>query len=205
MSPASASGESTEARILSVALKHVRRDGAERLTVVRVAEDAGMTHANVYRYFPSKAALMERIVADWLRGIEQRLSDITQAPDPASDKLERFLTLLARAYEEKAAGDAQIYAIFADAAEADAPMAARHRQRTRELLQRVLEEGIAGHIFPGDVRRNERLVLDAMHRFLDPHSVRRSARRSDGRIASMDTRRDRMTRLLIRGMAQMRS
>jgi AcrR family transcriptional regulator len=198
-------GEGNEARILAIALKHVRRDGIGRLTVVRVAEEAGMTHANVYRYFASKAALGERIVSDWLRGIEQRLSDITQAPDPAPDKLERFLTFLSRAYEDKAAADPQVFTIFADAAEAEEAVASRHRQRIRELLRRVLEEGIAGHVFTGDVRRIERLVLDVMHRFLDPHSVRRSARRRDGRAASMDTRRDRMMRVLMRGLSQIRA
>ncbi len=48
--------ESNEARLVEIARAHVRRLGHARTTVVGIAADAGMTHANVYRYFPSKMA-----------------------------------------------------------------------------------------------------------------------------------------------------
>ena len=193
--------DTIEARIIAAALAHIRRDGAQRMTVVRVARDAGMVHANVYRYFPSKAALAERIVNDWLRGLERRLTDIAQAPDPANDKLERFLTFLGRAYHEKAEADANVFAIFADASEAGTELALRHRKRMRELLSQVLEEGMGSRVFAvPDVRRLERLVLDTMHRFIDPHSVRRSAVRPTT-LTSFDMRRDRVIRILINGLA----
>ena len=204
--PAAVQGESTEARLIAIALKHFRRDGAARTTIVRIAEDAGMTHANVYRYFASKAALAERIVSDWLRGIELRLSDIVQAPDPADDKLERFLTVLARAYEEKAATDPAIFALFVSAAQERADHATRHRLRTRELLCRVLEEGLSTRVFTGgDVNRLERLVLDVAHRFIDPTALQQAFRpgrgKSDGRL---DSRRDRVLRVLLRGLVGFR-
>lgn len=201
MTGARASTESIEARILASALSHIRRDGVKRMAIVRVASDIGMVHANVYRYFPSKAALADRIVSDWLRGIERRLTDIAQAPDPANDKLERFLTYLGRAYHEKAESDANVFAIFADASEAGEDLATRHRKRVRELLSQVLEEGMGTRVFAmPDVRRLERLVLDTMHRFIDPHAVRRSAVKPTT-LASFDLRRDRVIRILIQGMA----
>ena len=201
MNSQEALGEGQEGRLLAIALRHIRRDGWKRLTVVRIAEDAGMTHANVYRYFASKAAIGDRVVTDWLREIEQRLNDISQSPDPADDKLERFVTLLARAYDEKATGDPEVFAIFTDAAENGEAVAARHRQRTRELLRRVLDEGIGTRLFSGDLRRLERLTLDGLHRFLDPHSVRRSVARAEARgPGGMEARRDRVTRLVVRGL-----
>ena len=66
----SSSPESVEARILEIARAHMRKFGAARATIVGVAQDAGMTHANVYRYFPSKATLFEEITASWLRPLE---------------------------------------------------------------------------------------------------------------------------------------
>ena len=65
--------ESVETRILEIARAHLRKFGAARTTVVGVAHEAGMTHANVYRYFASKTALYEEITASWLRPIEARL------------------------------------------------------------------------------------------------------------------------------------
>jgi len=195
-------GESVEARLLAIAHRHIRRDGFRRMTVVRIAEEAGMAHANVYRYFPSKAAIGERVVGDWLRGIEQRLNDIAQSPDPASDKLERFLTFLARAYQEKAEGDPQVYAVFADASEAGEALARRHRARMRELLRRVLEEGGSARVFASpDVRRLERITLDGMFRFIDPHAVRRSRRAGSEQSPALEIRRDRLIRVVLAGLA----
>ncbi|MCC2101684.1 MAG: helix-turn-helix transcriptional regulator, partial [Hyphomicrobiales bacterium] len=47
-----------DARIMEAATTFLRRYGPRRATVVAIAESAGMSHANVYRYFPSKAALI---------------------------------------------------------------------------------------------------------------------------------------------------
>jgi AcrR family transcriptional regulator len=64
---------------------------------VAIAEAAGMTHANVYRYFPSKEALIDAVVDAWIKSVETRLTDIADGPDPSDDKLERMVLALARA------------------------------------------------------------------------------------------------------------
>ena len=51
--------------LLGIAHHDVRLFGIECTTVVAIARDAGMTHANVYRYFPSKEALVDAITAAW--------------------------------------------------------------------------------------------------------------------------------------------
>ncbi|MCA0424315.1 MAG: TetR family transcriptional regulator [Proteobacteria bacterium] len=195
-------GEAVEARILAIALRHLRRDGLKRMAIVRIAADAGMTHANVYRYFMSKTALADRLVADWLRGIERVLTDIAQAPDPADDKLERFITLYARALGEEARGDPARFSVLLDADEKGRAVALRHRQRVRDLLARVLEEGSATRVFmQGDVRRGESFVFDALHRFLDPHAVAREIAADSKEGGGREARRDRITRLVLRGLS----
>lgn len=194
-------GDGVEARILAAAQKRLRRDGLRRLTVVGVAEDAGMTHANVYRYFRSKADLADHILGDWLRDIERRLADVSQSPDPADDKLERFLTLLARGYGEKAAADRMVFAVFIDALDQGRFVARRHQDRVRELMVRVIEEGVSTHLLAGaDARRIELLISDVLHRFLDPHAIARDASLApQGGVA--EARRERALRLLLRGVA----
>jgi AcrR family transcriptional regulator len=194
--------ESTDRRILEIATEHVRRFGIRRTTVVGIAEAAGMTHANVYRYFPSKQALADRVAGDWLRIAESRLSDIAQAPDPADDKLERFVTYLARAYEEKLARDPNIFAAFIDALAARRAIALRHRERVNELLGRIIEEGIATRVLPNaDPGRISRLVLDVLHRFIDPQAIFGARGPESPRGAgTIDERRDRAARILIRGL-----
>lgn len=195
-------GEAVEARILAIALRHLRRDGYTRMTIVRIAAEAGMTHANVYRYFASRTALADRLLSDWLRGIERILTDIAQAPDPADDKLERFITLYARALGEEARGEPARFAILLDALDRGREVAVRHRQRVRDLMIRVLEEGSATRVFmQGDVRRGESFVFDALHRFLDPHVVAREVTAEAGAGGGREARRDRITRLVLRGLS----
>lgn len=202
MSAASPVPDGTRARILAVATEQIRRLGLARFSVIHVARAAGMTHANIYRYFESKAALTGEIAAEWLRGLEQRLAEITQAPDPAYDKLERFLTLLARAYEDKARNDPEVFAIMADGTGPDSD---RHGQRVRALLGHIIEEGAATRTFAAtEARRTEQLILDTMHRFIDAATVRRAVSQDPGRSSGWESRRERVTRLLVRGLSQQR-
>jgi AcrR family transcriptional regulator len=193
-------GETAEARILAIAGQHLRRDGLRRLTIVRVAEEAGMTHANVYRYFRSKTDLADQLLGEWLRDLEQGLTEITQSPDPADDKLERFLTLLARAYLAAAREEPALFLVLTDALDARRIAGLRHRQRVRDLMLRIIEEGASTRLFAGgDIRRLQQLVLDLMHRFVDPHAIQLGLKTEAG---TLEGRRERATRMTLRGLMQ---
>ena len=165
--------DSVEARILEVARAHIRRFGAARATIVGVAHDAGMTHANVYRYFPSKATLFEEITASWLRPIETRLREAADGPAPAGDKLESMLMTVHRAYRQKLDSDPALFDLLIEALEKEGPVARRHRARVQSEVQRVVEEGIASGAFAmTDRRRAMALIFDAAHRFIHPIALK---------------------------------
>jgi AcrR family transcriptional regulator len=165
--------EPVEARLLEIARAHVRRFGAARTTIVGIAAEAGMTHANVYRYFPSKLELLEEISASWLRPLEARLREAAEGADPAYDKLERMLLALHRAYRQRLEGDPALFDLLIDALAKERPSARRHRSRVQSEIQRVVEEGIASGAFAmADRRRALSLIFDATHRFIHPVALR---------------------------------
>jgi AcrR family transcriptional regulator len=165
--------DSVEARILEIARAHVRKFGPARVTVVGVAQEAGMTHANVYRYFPSKAALLEEITASWLRPIEVRLREAADSADPAYDKLENMLMTIHRAYRQKLENDPAVFDLLIEALEEDRSSARRHRARVQSEIQRVVEEGVASGAFAmTDRRKAMSLIFDAAHRFIHPIALR---------------------------------
>ncbi len=165
--------EPTETRLLALAAEHVRRFGAARTTVVGVAADAGMTHANVYRYFPSKLALLEEVTAAWLRPLEAQLREAADGADPAQDKLERMLLAVHRAYREKLDADPALFDLLIDSLTKERPAARKHRARVQSEMQRVVEEGGASGAFAmTDRRRALSLVFDASHRFIHPVALR---------------------------------
>lgn len=192
--------EPVEARILELAANHIRRYGLRRTTIVSIAEDAGMSHANVYRYFPSKAALVEAVTDYWLRPIEAGLRDIADGPDPAYDKLERILSALQRAYRDKLDSDENLFELFADATARSTAIARRHRNRIQGEIQRVIDEGMAtGAFFSGDQRRALAFVFDSLFRFLHPVAVRLDR---DARPDQLAARFERVLQQLLRGLIQ---
>ncbi len=160
-------------RILDIAAEHIRRHGIERTTVLSIAAEAGMSHANIYRYYPSKTALIEEISAQWLKPLEAGLHVIGDAPDPAFDKLERLIFALHRAYRDKIETDPAIFALFAAASAQGAAIARRHYGRRDAEMRRILDEGASGHGFdPIDPKRALALIIDAAYRFIDPHAMK---------------------------------
>jgi len=191
-----ASDDRVEARLVAIAADHIRRFGPERVTVVSVARDAGMSHANVYRFFPSKAGLIEAVVVAWARTVELALGDIANAPDPADDKLERFLSAWAKAQREGLDRDPPIYATFASLWEARRDTIMAHRARIRAFLASIVDEGLE----PGPFRiRDEEkavsFVADAMQRFIHPALVMEMRDLSRSQV---EQRLAIMTRMIVR-------
>lgn len=177
--------EPNEARLVDIARAHVRKFGHARTTVVGVAADAGMTHANVYRYFPSKAALLDEVVASGLRPLEARLREAADGADPAHDKLERMLIAVHRDYRAKLDEDPALFDLLIEALAKNRPSARKHRARVQSEIQRVLEEGVASGAFAmTDRRRAMSLIFDAAHRFIHPVALRLDRDAAAGAVAS---------------------
>ena len=190
------SSEPTDARILEFAAEHIRRHGLERTTVVAIAREAAMSHGNVYRYFPSKEALVDAVTDQWLKPIETGLREIVDGPDPAFDKLERILSAVHRAYRNKLEADPKIFGLFVEASVAGRGVARKHRLKLQSEVRSVLEDGMSSGAFPAhDIRRALALVFDMSHRFLSPPAIRR-----DGEVtrAQIDGRFERVLRALRR-------
>ena len=191
--------ETSDARILVAAADHLRRFGLLRTTIVAIAHDAGMSHANVYRYVPSKGALIDAVTEQWLKPLEAGLRDIADGPDPADDKLERMLSAIQRAYRSESESEPNLFRIFATSVEEGRGIARKHRSRVQSALQRVVEEGIAGGIFAvADTRRALALIFDALHRFVHPVSVRMDR---DIPATQIEARFAVMMRLVLRALA----
>ena len=193
-----AANETIEARILEVARAHVRKFGSARTTVVGLAADAGMTHANVYRYFPSKVALLDEVTASWLRPLEAILRDAADGADPAYDKLERMLMAIHRDYRRKLDADPALFDLLIEALDENRSSARKHRARVQSEIQRVVEDGVASGAFAmTDRRRAMSLIFDASHRFIHPLSLRLDR---DIAASAVATRFDAVVAIVLRAL-----
>lgn len=88
-------GERTRARLLDVAVRRFAVDGFRRTSVAAVAEEAGVTAAAVYAYFPGKEGLFEAAVdADAAALISEASADLDDQ-DLVSGELRLVTALLA--------------------------------------------------------------------------------------------------------------
>jgi AcrR family transcriptional regulator len=81
----------TAERILKAAQEVLRGYGPDKANVVDVAHELDVSHASVYRHFPSKAALRDAVAERWLAEVSAPLARVAAAQDPAPDRLRTWL------------------------------------------------------------------------------------------------------------------
>jgi AcrR family transcriptional regulator len=95
MEPSHADADAMRARILDTAETLLRRHGLDKLNVVDVARSMNMSHGNVYRHLPSKAALRAAVIHRWLDRVSDQTAAIACKDIPADQRLVEWLKALA--------------------------------------------------------------------------------------------------------------
>jgi AcrR family transcriptional regulator len=163
-------------RILDAAEVVVRRHGPSKTNVVDVARELGQTHASVYRYFASKAELLDALVERWLTRVSEPLERIATGDGPASDRLREWLMTLFRAKVRKVAGDPELFSTY-QALAAESPKAvAHHLAMLDDHVVAMIAAGVAAGEFPKDTdpRRAARAILAGSVRFHHPMLLARA-------------------------------
>jgi AcrR family transcriptional regulator len=159
-------------RVMQAAAEELRQSGPARMRIVDVATRAGMTHPNVYRHFTSKLSLIDALIAQWLRPLEERIEMVIGAPDPVADKLERMVLAISREYRAAKLDNPMLFQAFIASTAAKRPVIRKHRSRLRRAFDRVMDEGIgAGIIALQDRVKAQNLLIDATWRFTDPSAI----------------------------------
>jgi AcrR family transcriptional regulator len=98
---------------LEAAVQVLAKQGAQRFTMARVAERAGVSVGSLYQYFPNKAAILFRLQSDeWQQttALLRRILEDTQRPP-----LERLRRLI-HAFVQSECDEAQMRTALSDAA-----------------------------------------------------------------------------------------
>ena len=78
-------------QLVSIAAELFARKGYEGTSLRDIAEQAGITKAALYYWFPEKEALFQRVVAGRLASLVQRVAEAVEAADQPIDKIRAFL------------------------------------------------------------------------------------------------------------------
>ena len=174
MATASTSAEPVDLRLLTIAADQLRRNGARGVTVVGVAEAAGMTHANVYRYFPSQGGSDRRGRGAMAQGAQRRPSPRSRTrPTRPTTSSNGFILASAQAHRDLLARTGTCSTSMPEPQRAPAPSSASTGRGYATLIERVVDEGIATGLFdPRDRERALAFVTDAVYPLRQPVAVR---------------------------------
>lgn len=140
--------------------------------MVDVARRLGMSHANVYRHFASKAALLEAVAERWLHRISDPLAAIAASEGLASGRLEQWVLALSEAKRRKVLDDPEMFATYHALAEAARAVVDAHvAELTRQVARIIAAGAAAGEFSVRDPEAAARVVLGATMRFHHPHFV----------------------------------
>jgi AcrR family transcriptional regulator len=139
--------DDTRARIVEAADALFRRLGYAKTAVADIAAELGMSPANVYRFFPSKNAIVEAICQRCLSEVEEQAWAIARAKAPAAEKLERLVLDILKYHKENLLTETRVHDIVLVAMENSWAAIRAHKETLRTIVEVILRDGVAAGEF----------------------------------------------------------
>jgi AcrR family transcriptional regulator len=164
--------DDTRARIMEAAEALFRRLGFAKTAVADIAAELKMSPANVYRFFPSKNAIVEAICRRCLAEVEEKAWSVARAKGPAGARMERlFLEILAY-HKENLLIEQRVNEIVVFAMENMWDTIHVHKDVMRNVVGLIIRDGIdAGEFEPVDPPETAELILRSTVAFCHPMLV----------------------------------
>jgi AcrR family transcriptional regulator len=178
--------ENERARIVATAERLSREIGFQKTTVADIARDLGMSPANIYRFFGSKAEI-HVAVADHLIGeVETAAQRIASGPGSATDRLRALVFCNETMNADRYLADRKMHDMVEAAIDEHWPTIDQHIDRMDAIIQTVVASGMeSGEFARGDARLAAKLVHASLIRFFHPRMMVEHAGRAEPTSAQM--------------------
>jgi AcrR family transcriptional regulator len=157
--------DNREGQLLAIARRLFAHRGFESTSLRDIAEEAKITKAALYYYFPNKDALYERVVIESLESLVESVSaEVARATTP-TDRVRAFMRASAEFLESKRDQWIAGSNAFWQSEQTERRGVALHLRDTYEkLLRRCIADGIAaGELRPVDAAMAGRFLLSALN------------------------------------------
>jgi AcrR family transcriptional regulator len=161
--------DDTRERIMETADVLFRRLGYAKTAVADIAAELGMSPANVYRFFPSKVAIVEAICQRCLAELEEKVWTVARSRTPAAQRLEQLVLEILAYHKENLFEDEKIHDIVLVAMEQNWAAIAAHKGRTLAAVELILRDGIdSGEFEQVDVGETAAIIMHAYVGYCHP-------------------------------------
>jgi AcrR family transcriptional regulator len=170
--PAKAKPDDTRARIIETAEVLFRRLGFAKTAVADIAGELGMSPANVYRFFPSKNAIVEAICQRCLSELDEKAWAVARSRGSASTRLERLYLEVMNYHRDNLITEKRVHDIVLVAMENNWEAVQAHIEAIRTVTELILRDGIeSGEFERVDPRETSLLIKKSMVAFCHPLMV----------------------------------
>ena len=161
--------EDTRARIMETAETLFRRLGYAKTAVADIASELRMSPANVYRFFPSKTAIVQAICQRCLNELDEKVWTIARSKALANERLERLLLETFTYHKENLLEEQKVNDIVMVAMEESWDAIMAHKERIRTAIELILRDGIEGGEFERlDPRETSAQIMKGFVAFCHP-------------------------------------
>jgi AcrR family transcriptional regulator len=177
--------EKTRARIMDQADVLFRQFGCSKTTVADIARELDMSPANIYKFFPSKNAIIQAGADRNLCRIKEDLTRVSRVKKGAANRMLDVILFIHRFHQDRFRNERQIYKLVLAATEENWSCVRAFREFLGKLLAEVIEDGVrAGEFRRLNAKATTRALLDSftwitnpiLYRELKPDEVENRAR-----------------------------
>ena len=161
--------DDTRARIMDTADALFRKLGYAKTAVADIAAELKMSPANIYRFFPSKIAIVQAMCQRCLAELEEKIWPIARSRGAAAQRLERLQLEIMAYHRENLLEDQKVNDIVMVAMEQSWDAIQKHKEVTRTAIELILRDGIeAGEFDAIDPKEASAQIMRSFIAFCHP-------------------------------------
>ncbi len=161
--------DDTRGRIIATAETLFRRLGFAKTAVADIAADLDMSPANIYRFFPSKNAIVQAICARCLAELDGKVWAVARSNASAADRIERLVLEILAYHKENLLSEKRLHDMVLVAMEHSWDAIMAHKETVRSVVERIVREGVeAGEFAAIDPRETSRFIMFSVMRYCHP-------------------------------------
>ena len=184
-------------QILEAAKTLFLHHGFAKTTIVDISKASKMSHANVYRYFSDKNAIVETIAAEWFAHLEDRLESIATGDGGTEEKLVRLVLTVHDFFSNLICSEPQMFEICLLGISRKSVVVQKHIKAIREAIAAILRRARdAGELYIEDLEITAQALQDATIKFCHPSLI---AEMPDGEQVQPVKN---IVRIIIKGLAK---
>jgi AcrR family transcriptional regulator len=137
------SAEEVKDKAVQLTIRRIREEGYEKVRLVDIAKELGVSHVALYSHFADKSTLIHTVTQQWLAKVDTALDMVCSGDKDPFTKLHELFLTLHRMKRDRVVNDPELYKAFNLSVDEMRPFVRKHLENVDEKVLRLVEEAAA--------------------------------------------------------------